>query len=386
MTTFTQAVTGALGNLADAKLAVGQEVSTSGYNSAYDGGADDYVVFAPAPGIVGITLANGNIAVSQDKTGDVRKFGGISGTDCTAALQAAIDNLNQFFIPKGFDAGGRNVRVKDYTCVINEGRCYQPDNADFFDAIFVDENTTTGSKNVVMMGSGELDGNAANQTKAPQYLVFLYKPSNCVMEIKTIKGNFAPDPYTGDAPPVHPLSPFDFAVPFGGGSFINPIEAAVIFIAGDNNHVRNFTLLDWGKEGIVHWFPTNSTISNFVAINGPESDNEYYEHVDFGSLNTSAAIVIGSNVHADDTHSAGGQPWLIYKSLVSGTLDLTLEDFSDAGRWTLVDRDITFDYGYTAARCDGGGSFGNYISHGKAKYCRASSFSIDSETSTIEDV
>ena len=41
--------------------------------------------------------------------------------------------------------------------------------------------------------------------------------------------------------------------------------------------------------------------------------------------------------------------------------------------------------GYTAARMDGGGSFGNSIFDGTAKFCRASSFSIDSELSSIDN-
>ncbi|MCJ8293546.1 MAG: hypothetical protein MJK15_03990 [Colwellia sp.] len=382
MAIFEQVTGGATGNLKDAKLVAGDVVTTKGYKSAGDGGGATYLIVAAGsitPDEFGdFTLANLAIAVLQDTDADVRKYGATEAADSTLNIQAAIDRENKYFVPFGLSVFCLNLKHKDNTIGVVDGELKMPDNSDHFDSILINDDTTLGNTNIQLSGKGTLNGNAENQTKGPQYLAFFYKCSDCNLAVKTLKANFMPDPYTGPTVPVHPLSPFDFGVPFGEASFVDPIFAAVLFIDGNNNHVSNFDLLNWGREGITHWFCSSSTISDFTAINGTETeDNEYYVPVDFGSINTSAVIVTGSKVNVDESHTAGGQPYLIYEAIATGTLNLVTENYADIARWTLVERDITFDYGYTAARCSGGGSIGNSITNGYAAYCRASSYSAD---------
>lgn len=390
METWEQVTGGATGNLKDAKLVVGDIVTTKGYKSAGDGGGSTYLIAAAGsitPDEFGdFTLANLTIALLQETDGDIRRYGAVSATDSTLNIQAAIDRDNKYLVPAGLSVLCLKLKHKDNTIGVIDGELKIPDSSDHFDSILINDDTTLGNTNIQISGSGILNGNAANQTKGPQYLAFFYKCSNCNITVKTLKANFMPDPYTGPTIPVHTLSPFDFGVPFGEESFVDPIFAAVLFIDGHNNHVSNFELLNWGREGITHWFSSESSVTNFTARSGPESDDPYYVPVDFGSLNTSALIVTDSKVHVDDNHSAGGQPWLIYKAIATGTLDLTLEDYSDVLRWTLVTRDITLDFGYTAARISGGGSRGGIISDGQASFCRASSFSNDSEAMAMNDL
>lgn len=384
MSVFQQVVTGAPGNLEDAELVIGDKVSTLGYKAA-GVGADDYVI--AATGAVGVTIKKGDVAVSQDTTYDIRKYGGVEGENVTTVLQYLIDNFNQAYIPFGMTVFGLNIKCDNKTIMIVDGTIKMPDNSPRFASIFVNKDTSNGNKGINISGKGTIDGNSAKQTDGPQYLAFFYKCDDCNITVKTLKNNFMPHDYSGPTTPNHPLSPFEFGVPFGEASFVDPIFSAVIFIDGNNNHVSNFELLNWGQEGIVHWFSTGSTITNFTAINGIESDNPYYVAVDFGSLDLSADVVIGSKVNVDDSHAAGGQPYLIYSSVIDATgLNLSLEDYSDALKWTLVERDITADNGFTAARASGGGSTNNKISGGYAAFCRASSFSSDSLTTTMHDL
>lgn len=363
-------------------LDVGQTISTNGYYTDNDGGNGEYLIYASSAQTVNnqnkILLNNGSVAVLLDTTGDIRKYGAQDGQDSTAAIQAAIDTINLYYVATGGSYFCLNLSHKNDTKGHIDGELKLPDNSDFWDSILINTDTTNGNKNIKITGKGTLNGNATNQTKIGQYLLFFYKCSDCELSIKTLRENFAPDPYTGDTPPTHPLSPFDFGESFGEASLTNPEYAAVMFIDGINNHVKDFSLLNWGREGVFLWYCSGSSVTNFTAINGAPTNNKYYEVVNFGSLNTSASLSVGDNVHCNDSHSTGGKPYTIYKSLVAGTTDLTTENFLDAARWLVVERDTTLDYGYTAARAGGAGSTGNTISNGYASFCRASSFSNDS--------
>ena len=293
-------------------LDVGQTISTNGYYTDNDGGNGEYLIYASSAQTVNnqnkILLNNGSVAVLLDTTGDIRKYGAQDGQDSTAAIQAAIDTINLYYVATGGSYFCLNLSHKNDTKGHIDGELKLPDNSDFWDSILINTDTTNGNKNIKITGKGTLNGNATNQTKIGQYLLFFYKCSDCELSIKTLRENFAPDPYTGDTPPTHPLSPFDFGESFGEASLTNPEYAAVMFIDGINNHVKDFSLLNWGREGVFLWYCSGSSVTNFTAINGTPTNNKYYEVVNFGSLNTSASLSVGDNVHCNDSHSTGGKP------------------------------------------------------------------------------
>ena len=316
----------------------------------------------------------------------VYDYGAEDDENITPQISAMIDRQNRFVVPLGGSFYGLNIECKDDTVGVIDGKLSLPDASDHWDRILTNVDRVNGNKSIKIIGKGELNGNKDNQTKIGQSLWLFMYCSDCEVSVKKIGNAFGPDPYTGPAPGNHPDGPFNLGVPFGEASLTNPHYSAGMFYGGHHNRVNDFKLVDWGREGVYHWYSVDSTIYDFTAVNGPETDNKYYTDVDHNSVVTSATVSVGDQVHVEADHSAGGQPYLIYKAIASGTLNLSTEDYSDGARWSLVERDITLDYGYTAARISGANNPRGIINNGMASFCRASSFSIDSVSSIMDNL
>ena len=356
-----------------------------------------YIVTAGSSTNIGSPdLVNTGFAKLQETDGNVLRYGALDATlDNGTIINAAIADVNRFLIPKGSIIRATNVALLDFTHGIIRGNLKMIDNAPDNSSILINDDVVNGNKNCVLdFTGGFFDGNRVNQA-GPASLIHHYPALffNCSgFDVfgGTYGKNFAPE----TTPSTHPLfttNPelFTQGVPYGENGATFPTVGMITFMGGRDNHAHDFNLIDWAQEGVSPRWNEGSSVTDFRAINGTETNEPYYAPVTFGSRAGSVTVAINDTVLVQEGHIFGGneqQPHLIYTALVAGTYDLGLEDYSDGGRWTLVLRDITNDLGFTAARCSGAFGQMNTISNGYAAFCRASSFSNDSPMSGMQNL
>lgn len=336
-----------------------------------------------------VSTGIGTIAlVLREIDGNVLRYGAISGaTDNSAECIAAIAHVNRFLIPKGVITNALSVAVKDETFIRVEGVLRMPDSSGDWSSILTNQDTTNGNRGVTIdFTGGEFDGNRANQTGSIHHVPALF--IEC-FDFDIFGGkygkNFAPE----TAPSNHPLGPFDQGVPYGEASVLFPTVGMITFMGGRNNNIHHFSLIDWAQEGISPRWNEGSSVTNYRAINGPETNEPYYVPVDFGSRAGTVTLAANDTVLVQSNYFFGGveqQPDLIYEFVgTPGSFDLGLEDYKGSN-WDLVLRDITNDLGFTSARISGAKGQMNLIADAYAAFCRASSFSCDSEISGMANL
>jgi hypothetical protein len=377
---------------ADTSAQAGDVVTTAERSTGFGGGAIADIIAGTGTANGTFIVAHNTLSLSfemRDTDGNVLKYGALPATaDNGSICNAAIAHVNKCFIPDATIIKARNVAVKDNTLITVTGTLKMPDSSPDWASVLINADVTNGNDNVTIdVTNGELDGNRTNQSGniSHVFALFLGDCSNFDMFGGKWGKNYAPE----IAPSNHPLGPFDNGVPYGEQSFLFPTIGMVTFMGGRSNHIHSFNLIDWAQEGISPRWNEGTSVTNFRAINGPETTETYYVPVTFGSRAGTVTVAIDDTVLVQADHFFGGveqQPDLIYESLVAGSINLGLEDYTDGGRWALVERDIVGDLGFTSVRISGAKGQMNLIADGYAAFCRASSFSNDSELSGMDSL
>lgn len=394
--------------LKESRPKVGSKLSTLGYHSPNGVGANDYLCWTLAgyraeinnpawvPDEIGgaFTCANGNVAVLQDLSGDIRLYGGgDGGLNDSAAANAAIAHVNRLLIPKGVVSYAREIELRDGTYLRLAGSLRHAPNSPEWSRVLTNVDRINGNKGFTLdVTGGEAHGNQANQPDVNQHYFFFVNCSDCNWIGGTLRENKALRADTSEITPTidHPDGPFEQGMVRGEPSYTNPESGFGYFIGGKNNHAYgSIKLLNWQKEGISMRWCEPSSIGQIEGISGPEVDYPEYAPVDWTTRAGTQTIAIGDHVLVQDGYEFNGeeqQPHLIYEALVSGTIDLGAEDYTDGARWSLVIRDISRDYGYTVARITGVLVGQNSLYDIKGSFCRASTVSNDSEQCTMNNI
>lgn len=322
--------------------------------------------------------------------GNVLYYGAVSGAaDNSTELIDAIAHVNRFMIPQDIDIFAVSVAVKDFTFIRVAGSLNMPDGSPDWASILINQDTTNGNKGVVIdFTGGVFDGNRANQTGSIHHVPALFLECFDFDIFGGIhKGNYAPE----TAPSDHPLQPFNQGVPYGEDPFLFPTIGMITFMGGHSNKVHHALLVDWAQEGFSPRWQEGSSVTNCIMVNGPETSNPYYVPVTFGSRAGTVVVAENDTILVQSGHFFGGveqKPDQIYTAtaFAAGSIDLGLQDYTDVSKWVLAVRTITGDLGFTAARISGGLGRMNLIADCYGAFCRASTFSNDSEMSGMSNL
>jgi hypothetical protein len=385
---------------ADTSLKAGLEISVGGRNSKDDGGKSVWFAQSSLTG----PAANGTYVVAHDSLalvlilrdtdGNALKYGAINGgPDSSAECNAAIEHVNRLLIPKNSTVFAREIELKDNTHLKVRGSLRHKASSPEWSRVLTNADRVNGNKNFTIdFTGGEAHGNQANQSDVNQHYFFFVNCSGVSWIGGTLRENKALRADASEITPTinHPDGPFEQGVVRGESVYTNPDSGLGYFIGGKNNHAYGgIKLINWQKEGFsMRWCETSS-IGQIEGISGPEVDYSEYATVNHTTRSGSQAIAVGDHVLVQDGYEFNGeeqQPFLIYAALVSGSIDLGGEDYTDTGRWSLVTRDISLDYGYTVARITGVLVGQNAIYDGSGSFCRASTFSNDSEQCTMTNL
>jgi hypothetical protein len=273
-----------------------------------------------------------------------------SGANDTSAVQNAINNNSVILIPVGtWDINP--VTVPSNKTIIVEGTLrFRAGQAD--DAVMISNSDVVGGNtNIIINGSGKLDGNKANQTNDRQGIVKLTNCTNSEVSVKTIGGN----KYAASNPTL-------------GG------VGCVVLIDCEDCRVQNVDLMEWQREGIYvdgaakrctvtdivargdgvdSWSAvavsgataSHNTINNVIAYNcGASSvvldsqysactnivsyDNQFQNGVNFGHTGKPASHSVASNITVYNA-GAGASSGTTHSGIavVGGTTDFTLTNF-----------------------------------------------------------
>lgn len=345
-------------------------------------------------GINALQLGNGNYALLISDDGDVRHYGAglVTVADEGPLWNAAIKHVNKAYLTNHVTSYAREIELIDKTYIRVEGSLRHTPNSPSWSRVLTNKDRVNGNKDfTVDFTGGEAHGNQANQPEVNQHYFLFINCQNCLWLGGTLKENRALNDDVTEIPLTpHPDGPFNQGVKRGEPSY-NEIESGFgYWIGGKNNHaIGGIKLLNWQKEGFSMRWVDSSSIREIDGVGGPEVEYSEYAPVDWTTRAGTKTISVGDHVLVLDGHEYNGleqQPHLIYKALVSGSIDLGAEDYTNKSRWDIVERDISKDYGYTVARITGGLVGQNSITNAKGSFCRASTFSNDSELAGMDDL
>jgi len=228
------------------------------------------------------------------ETVSVKDFGAVGDgmTDDTAAIQAALDSG---VIKIAFPAGSTyvttgNTFYSDQTLVI-DGILKLAPNQPIGATMLKNDDPVGGNSNIVITGTGTIDGNRANQTGSTaavwHTLVYFENCQHVEFSVKNAKGNYYPRTVVAGST----------------GAVYAKNSSYVVF--------QNSTITDWSREGFWIENSDNSKMLNLIAFGG---DDSYSGYQFSGNYNEA------DNLYAENAGASGGSmdsQYSTYSNLVA---------------------------------------------------------------------
>lgn len=253
--------------------AVGDVIQTIGYTSANDGGGALYRVVAAATGTDDggsyhdMTNVSGQLELISKEQLDVRVFGVLgSGTE-TAQLQAALDFSNNVLIPKGLTVTSAKITLASNQKLTIDGTLKA------VASIGTELISGTSLTNVTITGSGDIDGNKANQPSGDNYCIKITSLTDSLIEnirvhdckLTTVPGNE------------------------GAIYGISCTNVKVVNVESDSNDATGILFETSTRCGSVRCHSHDNTASGIIFTKGEKcySHNDHVHDNSFSNLNLS---------------------------------------------------------------------------------------------------